>query len=173
MRHRKRRLQLNRFTSWRKSTVISLVKNLLIKQQIFTTRQKAKAASRLAEKLISLAKKGSLFARRQAYKIIGDHKLVSFLFKQIAPRFHQRNSGFTRIVPFGRRRGDDAQMVILELTERKEKVKRIKKEAKEKPEEKAKPKPTVSEEKPPIVKKPRKRFLGGLKKIFKKERDAL
>lgn len=173
MRHRKRRLALNRFTSWRKATLISLVKNLLIKQRIITTKAKARAASRLAEKLITLAKHGSLFASRQAYRILNDHRLVSFLFQQVAPRFDKRSCGFTRILFYGRRRGDNAELVILEFTEKKEKIKKIKKAVKEEPQEKPKIQPPATERKPPITKKPSKKFLGGLKSIFKKERDAL
>ncbi|MCM8782847.1 MAG: 50S ribosomal protein L17 [Candidatus Omnitrophica bacterium] len=170
MRHRKKKGLLNRFTSWHKNTLISLVKNLLLHQQIITTRAKAKAASPLAEKLISLAKEDSLFCRRKAYKILGDHKLVSSLFKEIAPLFKGRTSGFTRIIPWKSRRGDSASLVVFELTEKKERPKKVKKE---KTQEKPKPKEQITEEKPPIVKKPTKRFLGGLKGIFKKERDAL
>lgn len=173
MRHRKRRLQLNRFTSWRKSTLISLARNLIINQRIITTRTKAKAASRLAERLISLARDGSLSAARSAYKILGDHKLVRLLFKDIAPRFSKRSSGFTRILPWRARRGDNADMVIFEFTEIKEKPKKIKKETKAEPKEKPKEKPAELEERPPIEKKPSKKFLGGLRSIFKKERDSL
>ena len=106
MRHKKRKQRLNRFTSWRKSTLIAIAKSLLIKQRVVTTKTKAKAARRLAEKLVSLAKKNNLAAMRKAYSVIQDHRLVAMLFKQIAPRFEKRNSGFTRIIPLGRRRGD-------------------------------------------------------------------
>lgn len=173
MRHRKRKFKLNRFSSWRKSTIISLTRNLLIKQRIITTKQKAKATSHLTEKLISLAKKDSLYSARRAYQILGDHRLVKRLFKEIAPLFNHRASGFTRILSWVRRRGDDAPLVILELTEQKEKIKKPKKEKKKEPEEKERPRPKTIEEKPPLEKKPTKKFLGGLRKIFKKERDAL
>ncbi len=173
MRHRKQKFQLNRFTAWRKSTVINLAKSLIIKQRIITTKCKAKVAARLTEKLITLAKKGTLTAARKAYEIIGNHQLTKLLFKKIAPLFNQRNSGYTRILPLGLRRGDNAQMVILELTQQREKIKKVKKEKKEEPREKVKPEVEVKEERPPAVKKPSKRFLGGLRTIFKKERDAL
>jgi large subunit ribosomal protein L17 len=173
MRHRKQKFQLNRFSAWRKSTVINLAKSLIIKQRIITTKLKAKIAARLTEKLITLAKKGTLTASRKAYEIIGDHQLTKLLFKKIAPLFNQRNSGYTRILPLGLRRGDNAQMVILELTQQREKIKKVKKEKKEEPREKAEPKVDVKEERPPAVKKPSKRFLRGLRSIFKKERDAL
>jgi len=186
MRHAKQRLQLNRFTSWRRATLISIAKSLLTREQIITTKVKARAAAPFVEKLISLAKKDSLTNRRLAYKTLGEHNLVSLLFKEVGPRFNNRNCGFTRILPWTFRRGDGAQLVILELTERKEKIvkpkkekaslkQEIKEEAKETPREQAptgKPK-VITEQKKLAIKKPSKKFLGGLRKIFKKERDSL
>jgi large subunit ribosomal protein L17 len=178
MRHKNKRLQLNRFTSWRKATLISLARNLLAQESIKTTLTKAKAVRPLAETLISLSKANSLAAKRRAYQILGDHKLVSRLFNEIGPRFTSRTSGYTRIIQLGNRRGDNAKIAILELLERKIKeVKKPKKEKEVKPEEERKPvvkegKP-IEEKKPPITKKPTKNFLGGLRSIFKKERDAL
>lgn len=192
MRHSKARLQLNRFTSWRKATLISLARAVFIHQKIKTTNARAKAAKPLIEKLISLGKNNSLSAKRQAYRILGDHKLVSSLFNDIAVRFGNRTGGYCRILNLGPRRGDNAKMVILALTEIKEKIHKKpkleaqKQEPKEKPEtltrelpkehppEEKKPKAEVSlKEKPPISKKPTKKFLGGLRGIFKKERDSL
>jgi len=192
MRHSKAKLQLSRFTSWRKATLISLSRAVIIHQKIKTTSAKAKAAKPLVEKLISLGKKNSLSAKRQAFKILGDHRLVSLLFKDIAVRFGNRAGGYTRIINFGSRRGDNAQLVILSLTEIKEnKLKKPKVEAekkepektheilkgepqKEEPVEVKKPKTEISvKEKPPISKKPTKNFLGGLRGIFKRERDSL
>jgi large subunit ribosomal protein L17 len=187
MRHARRRLQLNRFTSFRKATLLSLARALLIQQQIKTTLHKAKATKPLIDKLILLGKKNSLSAKRQAYKILGNHRLVSLLFNDIAPRFVNRTGGYTRILNLGPRRGDNAQLAILAFTEIKEKeIKKIKPETEKKPEiveekpakeEKIRPempKPEVAvKEKPPITKKPTKKFLGGLRGIFKKERDSL
>jgi large subunit ribosomal protein L17 len=140
----------------------------------------------LVEKLVSLAKANTLSAKRDAFQILGDHKLVSVLFKDIGPLFAKRTSGFTRMIGLGKRRGDNAEIVIFELTEKK--IKEHKKHKKEKP---AKPSEVAAEheapgsakaeekkaeahaavkEKPPIEKKPSKQFLGGLKNIFKKER---
>lgn len=169
----------------------SLAKALLIHQRIKTTNAKAKAVKPLIEKLVSLGKNNSLFAKRQAYRILGDHKLVSMLFKDIAVRFANRTGGYTRIINFGFRRGDNAQLVILAFTEIKEKLpKKPKAEAekkepqkpeilkeessKEGPQEEKKPKTAVAaKEKLPVSKKPTKKFLGGLRRIFKKERDSL
>jgi len=192
MRHAKAKLQLNRFTSWRQATLRSLARAVIIHQTIKTTNARAKAAKPLIEKLISLGKKNTLFAKRQSYRILGDHKLVSLLFKDIAPRFANRIGGYTRIINLGQRRGDNAQLVILALSEIREKVSRkpvIESEKKEtekkheilkeelsqgQPLEEKKPKTEISvKEKPPITKKPTKKFLGGLRGIFKKERDSL
>ena len=189
MRHKKANLQLNRFTSWRKATLSSMARSLLIHQSIKTTKVKARAVKPLIDKLISLGKKNTLAAKRRAYAILCDHRLVSLLFNEIAPRFNKRASGYTRILNLGTRRGDNASLVVLELTEIKEKKrKHPKKEkeakgeeekkpglTKEKPIEEKKPKTeVVVQEKPPVTtKKPHKNFLGGLRNIFKKERDSL
>lgn len=183
MRHRKSRYQLNRFTSWRKATLVSLTKSLLKYQSIKTTVTKAKAVKPLVDRLISLAKENTLTAKRQAYKTLGDHRLVVLLFGELGPRFIHRASGYTRILKAAIRRGDSAQMAILELTEikkkkpappKKEKETKPKESQEEKPTEEKKPKTEVLvKEKPPISKKPSKNFLGGLRKIFKRERDAL
>ena len=121
MRHAKKRLQLSRFTSWHDATIRSLARNMVICQSINTTLTRAKASKQMIEKLITLGKKNTLFARRQAQKVLGEHKLVNVLFNEIAPRFAKRNSGFTRIIGLGKRRGDNAEMVIFELTELKKK----------------------------------------------------
>lgn len=176
MRHKQKRLQLNRFTSWRKSTLISLTKNLLIQQSIKTTLHKAKAAKPLIEKVISLAKLNTLTAKREVFRILQDHKLVGLAFNEIGPRFAKIQGGYTRIINLNKRRGDDAQIVLLELTEiKKKEVKKPKKEKEIKTEEEKKPEvATAVKEKPPITKKPTKKFLGGLRNIFKKERrDSL
>ncbi|MCM8781081.1 MAG: 50S ribosomal protein L17 [Candidatus Omnitrophica bacterium] len=188
MRHRVAKFQLNRFSSWRKATLKSLARSLVLNQRIITTQTKAKAVRPLVERIISLSKKNTLAAKRQAYKILCDHKIVSLLFNEIGPRFTNRLGGYTRMIRLDSRRGDNARLVILELTEIKKEEKKKPREVREaKPEETKKPeakgippetpKPkietTVKEEKPPLIKKPSKRFLGGLRQIFKKERDSL
>lgn len=188
MRHAKARLQLNRFTSWRKATIISLAKALIIQQSIRTTKTRAKAVKPFIEKLITLGKKNTLSAKRRVYKMLGSHKLVGTIFNDIAPRFVNRIGGYTRILNFGVRRGDNAHLVILSLTEIKEKKpKEIKPKGEtktgishkdeigqEKTLEEKKPKAeTIVKEKPPEIRKPAKKFLGGLRKIFKKKSDSL
>lgn len=192
MRHKKSKFQLNRFTSWRRATLKSLVKNLLIHQSIRTTKTRARAVKPLVDKIITLGKDNSLSAKRAAYRILGDHRLVSLLFTDIAPRFNNRDGGYSRLLNLARRRGDNAEMVILELTEiKKKEYKKIKKEKAAQPEDSEKPqipaeekiitdesKPKTEtsvkeEKKPPHAKKPMKSFLDGIRNIFKKERDSL
>lgn len=184
MRHKNKKLQLNRFTSWRRATLKSLVRNLFIQQSIKTTKIKARAAKPLADELISLAKSNTLPAKRRVFSILGEHRLVSLLFNDIGPRFKNRAGGYTRIISLGARRGDNAELVILELTEiKKKEVRKPKKEkevkAEERPEAVSEKPPVVEQkpktgvavkEKPTITKKPTKKFLGGLRNIFKKER---
>lgn len=188
MRHAKKRYQLGRFTSWHDATIKSLAKNMIICQSIKTTLTRAKASKQMVEKLIRLAKDDTLFARRQAQRILGEHKLVNLLFKDIGPLFAKRSSGFTRIIPLGNRRGDDAQMVIFELTELKKKEPKQAKKTKEAkaaeprdtqesleekaPEQKKEIK-TPAKETPVDQKKPQKKFMGGLRTIFRKKSDSL
>ncbi|HAH21230.1 MAG: 50S ribosomal protein L17 [Omnitrophica WOR_2 bacterium GWF2_43_52] len=180
MRHKMRTNRFNRFSSLRKATVNSLARSVIIHDAITTTQVKAKAAAQEVEHLITLAKKNTLSAKRRAFRVLLDHALVSRLFSQTAPLFKERQSGFTRILKTGTRRGDGAQMVILELTEKLKKEKKVKKE---KAVEAAHEHPAVHEEKPHAAKEekqrpsekkePTKKFLGGLKGFFKKERDSL
>ncbi|MFA5093189.1 MAG: 50S ribosomal protein L17 [Candidatus Omnitrophota bacterium] len=189
MRHGKKRMQLGRFTSWHDATIKSLAKNMVICQSIKTTLVRAKASKQMVDKLITLAKKDTLFARRQAQKVLGEHKLVNLLFNEIGPRFAKRSSGFTRIIGLGKRRGDNAEMAIFELTELKKKEpKKVKavKEVKAQPttevgevvdeknivEQKKEPKAVVKET-VADQKKPQKKFMGGLRTIFKKKSDSL
>ena len=189
MRHAKKRLQLSRFTSWHDATIRSLAKNMVICQSIKTTLTRAKASKPLIEKLVTLGKKNTLFARRQAQRVLGEHKLVNLLFNDIAPRFAKRDSGFTRIIGLGKRRGDNAEMVIFEFTELKKKETKKLKAAKEvkpqaapenieagqktAPVEPKKETKVAVKAKPLDEKKPQKKFMGGLRTIFKKKSDSL
>lgn len=183
MRHGKKRLQLNRFTSWHKATLKALARSLFEYQSIKTTRSKAFVVKPLVEKLITLAKENTLAAKRNAYDILGDHAMVSMLFKDIGPRFMSRTGGYTRIINLGNRRGDDAKMVVFELTSIvKKTVKKPKKETEKKDDkvieaaaEEVKPTTETGavEKKHPESKKAQKKFLGGIRNIFKKERDSL
>jgi large subunit ribosomal protein L17 len=93
----------------------NLVTDLLREERITTTKFRAKEAGREAEKMITLAKKGDLAARRQVMAYLYDEDVVSKLFDDIAPRYEDRNGGYTRILKLGPRRGDAAEEVFLEL----------------------------------------------------------
>ena len=228
MRHKIKTDSFSRFSTYRKATINSIVRALLLHQKIITTQARAKSARVLAEKLIGLGKKNTLAAKRRAFAILCDHALVSRLFNDLASQFGKRNGGYTRIIPYRIRRGDNAKLVVLELTEKfetkkevakedakkteakpaekapsepiKEKIKPKEKEEKVKeepakakkepvkeapkeapkeslPSEEAKPKPHAHPEeehkhKKPEQKKPKK-FFGGFKGFFKRERDSL
>ena len=111
----------------------NMVTSLLVHQQITTTLEKAKQAKRLADRMITLGKDDSLHSRRQAFSYLQDHTLTSKLFKEVAPRFKSRNGGYTRILQLARRKGDGAQLALLELTEKEIKVKETKPKTKKEP----------------------------------------
>jgi large subunit ribosomal protein L17 len=123
MRHRQSGKKFNRNTSQRKALFKNLIQSLIIHEEIKTTEAKAKAIKRLVAKLITKAKAGTLHARRQILAFLPDKKAANKLFDETALRFKKRTSGFTRLVRLGKRRGDDAMMVKLELTEKKKEVK--------------------------------------------------
>ena len=123
MRHLKAGRKLNRTGAHRKALFRNLVTSLLEHEQIRTTDAKAKELRRVAEKMITLAKRGSLHARRQALSYIRSRKVVSKLFGEVAPRFRERPGGYTRVVKLGPRRGDAAPMSVIELTDRGEAAK--------------------------------------------------
>ena len=118
MRHGCAGRQFGRDTSHRKALLRMLVTALLKNEKIETTTAKAKEIRPLAEKMITLGKRGDLHARRQALSFIHDESVVSSLFAQIAPRFSSRNGGYTRIVATRNRPGDAAPMAVIELVER-------------------------------------------------------
>ncbi len=115
MRHRVAGKKLGRKTDHRISMLRNLVTSFLDKERIRTTLPRAKALRPLAERMITLGKRESLHARRQALAVIRDPLVVSKLFQTIAPRFSQRPGGYTRILRLGFRDGDGAQLAILEL----------------------------------------------------------
>jgi large subunit ribosomal protein L17 len=93
----------------------NLVTDLLREERITTTVTRAKETRRIAEKMITLGKRGDLHARRQALAYIYDEDVVTKLFDVIAPKYEERNGGYTRILKLGPRRGDAAEEVFLEL----------------------------------------------------------
>ncbi len=119
MRHRKSNRKFDRNKPERDSMLMNLARGLFISQSITTTAQKAKEARKLAERLITMGKVDTLHSRRKVFAVLRDEDLVSKLFKEISPLFKDRKGGYTRIMRLGNRRGDNAEMVILELTEKK------------------------------------------------------
>ena len=115
MRHRKRTRRLGCKTAHRKAMLGNMVTSLLRHGRIVTTVPRAKEVRRVADKMVTLAKRSSLHTRRQAFSVIHDRKVVSRLFDKWGQEFADRNGGYTRIVRIGPRRGDAAMMSIVEL----------------------------------------------------------
>ena len=116
MRHQKTRNKLSRDGAHRKSLLMNLSKEIIEHERIKTTEAKAKAVKPEIEKLITLAKRGDLHARRQALSTLSQDKFaVHKLFVDVAPRYADRNGGYTRILKLGPRRSDATEMVFIEL----------------------------------------------------------
>jgi large subunit ribosomal protein L17 len=115
MRHRVAGRKLGRKTAHRISMFRNMVTSLLDKERVRTTLPRAKELRPIAEKMITLGKRESLHARRQALAFIKDPAVVGKLFATLAPRFAQRKGGYTRIIRLGFRDGDGAQLAIIEL----------------------------------------------------------
>ncbi len=107
--------KLGRTTSHRRALFRNMVTSLFASERIETTEAKAKEVQPVAEKLITLAKRGDLHARRQAASYMMDEDVVKKLFDVIGPRYTERAGGYTRIIKLGNRRGDAAPMALLEL----------------------------------------------------------
>ncbi len=135
MRHLVKKKKLGRDTSHRRALLRNLVTSFLEKERIRTTLAKAKVTRPLAEKMITLARKDTLHARRQALSFIFKKPVVKKLFAEIGPRFSERPGGYTRIIKIGPRAGDGAEMAILELvgSEFEKKAKKKKEKGKAKP----------------------------------------
>ena len=133
MRHLAQGRKLGRTTAHRRAMLRNLVTSFLEKERVVTTVAKAKEARPLAEKMITLAKRNTLHARRQALAFVTKESVVRKLFDKLGPRFSERPGGYTRIVKTGPRAGDGADMAVLEMigTEFKPKEKK-KKDVKEK-----------------------------------------
>jgi len=114
MRHSTRKHKLGRKTKHRESLLANLVSSLIIHNRIKTTLAKAKAARPLADKVVTLGKKGTLHHRRLAVSKLGQESVVAKLFKEIAPKFTDRKGGYTRIIKIGPRVTDAAPMALLE-----------------------------------------------------------
>ena len=117
MRHLKQGRKLGRTTAHRKALLRNLATALLEHERIVTTEPKAKELRRVADKLVTLGKRGNLHARRQALQVVQSNAVVQKLFNDIAPRFAERQGGYTRIMRLGYRPGDAAAMAVIELVD--------------------------------------------------------
>lgn len=138
MRHKIKQKKLNVDSAHRKALLSNLAISLITHEQISTTLAKAKALKPYTEKLVTLAKKGDLASRRRALSILGNNKeVVSKLFTTIAKRYEKRNGGYTRVMKFGFRQGDNAPVGVIEFVDRDinakgdADIKRVAKERKE------------------------------------------
>jgi large subunit ribosomal protein L17 len=128
MRHQVKGRKLRRPTAHRRALLRNLVTSFLEKERVRTTLAKAKEVRPLAEKMITLGKRGTLHARRQVLAFVKKEAVVTKVFDDLGPRFGQRPGGYSRIVKLGRRVGDGAQLAMLELigSEFKKKAKKKK-----------------------------------------------
>lgn len=136
MRHRIKTRKLNRPSAQREALLRSLVKALILKQSIITTAARAKEAKRMAERIITFALKEDGNAHRRVFQALADKKCVKKLFGEIVPQLGGRTSGHLRIIKTGQRKGDGAEMALIEFvfSEKKaEKKEKAKKKGKEKP----------------------------------------
>ncbi len=115
MRHRKGGRKLNRSSSHRKALMRNMVTSLLDCERIQTTDAKAKELRRVAERMITLGKRGDLHARRQALSVIRSKDVTAKLFDELADRYRERPGGYTRVMKLGQRHGDAAPMSLIEL----------------------------------------------------------
>jgi large subunit ribosomal protein L17 len=172
MRHRRRRGKLARPTGHRLALLRNLVTSLLDHELVETTDPRAKELKRIADKMITLGKRGDLHARRQAASVIRGHAVVSKLFGELAERYEKRPGGYTRVLKSRIRVGDAAPLSIVELVDRKPagpapapEKKATEKKAPEKkaPAKKARTKkaPESKSEKAPAKKAPRRKKAAG------------
>lgn len=120
MRHRKTGRNLSRTASHKRATMRNMATALFRHERIETTEAKAKELRPYAERLITLARRGDVHARRLAARRIQDRDVLAKLFDDIAPRFDGRPGGYTRVLKLGHRKGDAADMALIELVERSE-----------------------------------------------------
>ncbi|MCL6471707.1 MAG: 50S ribosomal protein L17 [Firmicutes bacterium] len=115
MRHQKRGRKLGTSASHRKAILGGLARQVILHEKVRTTEAKAKELRPVVEKIITLGKRGDLHARRQALAVLRDREVVHKLFAEVAPRFADRDGGYTRILKLGPRQGDAAPMAMIEL----------------------------------------------------------
>ena len=115
MRHRRATVKLGRTTAHRRAMLRNMVTSLIREERVVTTIPKAKECRRVAERIITFARRGDLHARRQAGRVVQDNTVLKKLFEEIGPRFADRHGGYTRLLKTGFRAGDNAEMSLLEL----------------------------------------------------------
>ena len=115
MRHKKVNAKLNRTAGHRKALYSNVATSLFEHKQVKTTTAKAKAIRKAVDRLITFAKRGTLADRRQVLRTIHNKSIVKNLFDEIAPTYKERDGGYTRVIKLGRRKGDGAEMALLEL----------------------------------------------------------
>ena len=118
MRHRRAGRKLNRTATHRRAMFANMAAALIKHEQIVTTLPKAKELRRVADRLITLAKRGDLHARRLAASRVRDEAMVKKLFETLGPRYEERAGGYTRVLKAGFRHGDSAPMAVIELVDR-------------------------------------------------------
>jgi len=170
MRHGRKTKKLGRTKSHRKAMLTNMAASLFLYHVITTTEAKAKEVKKLADKLITLAKRGDLHAHRQVYDVIKDRKLVKKLFDEIAPKLVDREGGYTKVLKLATRRGDGASLSVVKLLverppteEKKGKKEKPKKEAEVKADKEKKIEGKAKEE-PKKIKEEAKEFEAEEKK---------
>ena len=161
MRHRNLTVKLGRTSSQREALFANMVSNLILAKRIKTTLAKARATKRLADKIVTVGKKGTLAARRHALSLLKQEAAVAELFGAVAPAMKDRQGGYTRVLKLGKRISDSSEMCLLEWVDFVPKAKKAKKEeaAAPKDEPKAEKKAAAKAEKPakkPAAKKAKK-----------------
>ena len=126
MRHRKNTVKLGRTSSQREALFASLVSNLILVKRVKTTLPKARAAKRMADKMVTVGKKETLAARRQALSLLKQEAAVAELFGAVAPAMKDRKGGYTRVLKLGQRMSDSSEMCLLEWVDFIPKAKKAK-----------------------------------------------
>ena len=114
---KRKRRTLSRRSGARHVLLQNVLRALFTHGRVKTTRPRSRELVRLADRMVTLAKKGTVSARRQAFSVIRDREVVRSLFEKVGPRFTERQGGYTRVVRLGERQGDSAPMVLVQLTE--------------------------------------------------------
>ncbi|MCK4232810.1 50S ribosomal protein L17, partial [candidate division WOR-3 bacterium] len=124
MRHRVKTKKLNRNKAHREALIKNLIKSLILKKSIITTSAKAKVTKKFAERLISFAKKNDINSQKRVFRVLADKKVVKRFFSEIVPNLEDRTGGNIRLIKTGMRKGDGADMSLIEFILKEEKEKK-------------------------------------------------